>query len=769
LMKKTLRIARIELSTLFYSPIAWFLLIVLMVQVALGYTTMMEWMEQSKQMNPGASMGALTAQVYPGGFGSGIFSAILGKLYLYIPLITMGLMSRELSSGTIKLLYSSPIKVREIIYGKFVAMMAYNALLIGVLLLFVIAGVIMIPHLDYGLIFSGLLGIYLLLCAYSAIGLFMSSLTSYQVVAAISTFVIFALLSYVGDVWQDIDVVRDLTWSLAISGRAEKMIGGLITTRDVLYFLVIIYIFLGFSIIKLRSTRESKPVMVRIGQYVFIVVSALVVGYLSGLPGWVGYWDTTATQSNTLSQRTQQIIKELGDDPLEITVYDNFLDRNFYHAEPSQRRAFLDVWEPYVRFKPNIHFKYVYYYDSVLSEPSFYKYMKGKTNEEIVAMRTKAMKMAKDWLMKPAEVRKLIDLRPEENRLVMQLKYKDRSTFLRVFNDMEFWPGETEVDAAFKRMTMKLPKIDFLTGGFERSITKTGDRDYKTITNTLPFRYALINQGFDVDTVDVENREIPTDIAALVIGDPKMNFDTLAMARIQRYIATGGNLLITGEPGKQSVLNPLLKELGVQMMEGTLVERSRDYAPNLALPYLTSTAAGFSKRLNNLYLDSVRVSMPGAAALRYDSNGIFTIRPLLMTNPKVSWNKMGTFVTDSAEVRFDAAAGDERRSFPTALALTRKAGDHEQRIAVMGDADIMSNAELGRNNVRTANFPFNTALFGWFANGEFPVETTRPRPKDDHIHLNTAGVTALKLLFLWIFPGLLLIGGAVFLIRRKRK
>src|SRR5258708_7613116 len=574
-MKKTLRIARIELSTLFFSPIAWFLLIVLMVQVALNYTTSMEWMEQSKQLY--GSSGALTGQIFagpPGGYG--VLSGILSKLYLYIPLITMGLMSREISSGTIKLLYSSPIKVREIIYGKFVAMMVYNLLLIGVLLLFVIAGIITVPHFDYGLVLSGLLGIYLLLCAYSAIGLFMSCLTAYQVVAAISTFVIFAFLSYIGTMWQEIDFVRDLTYSLAMTGRAEKMIAGLITTKDLAYFGVIIYLFLGLSILKLRSGRESRPILVRIGQYTFIVVSAILAGYLTSRQGFIGYCDATATKSNTLTGNTQEIIKGMGEDPIEVTTYVNSLDRTYGYDQPSQRNSDMDRWESYIRFKSNIKFKYVYYYDSVMTEPNFYKWMKGKTNKQIVEMRTKAYKTDMSKLMTPEEIRKIIDLRPEENRLVMQLKYKDRSTFLRVFNDMEFWPGETEVDAAFKRMTVKLPKIAFLDGGFERSIYKAGDREYKTLTNQKSFRYALINQGFDVDTVNAEDRDIPTDIAALVIGDPKTNFSLQALATIQQYMDGCGNLLIPGEPGKQSILHPWLKGLGVQLMDGAIVQRSRD-------------------------------------------------------------------------------------------------------------------------------------------------------------------------------------------------
>src|SRR6201999_1520233 len=131
------------------------------------------------------------------------------------------------------------IKVKEIVFGKFLAMMAYSLVLTAILLLLGIAAWCFIPHMDTGLFFSGLLGIFLLLSAYAAIGLFMSCLSTYQVVAALSTFVAFAALAYVNQLWQKIDFVRDLTYFLSISGRTGKMIGGLITTKDVFYFLLI--------------------------------------------------------------------------------------------------------------------------------------------------------------------------------------------------------------------------------------------------------------------------------------------------------------------------------------------------------------------------------------------------------------------------------------------------------------------------------------------------------------------------------------------------
>src|SRR5690606_28313783 len=115
------------------------------------------------------------------------------KLYLYIPLLTMGLISRETSSGTIKLLYSSPIKVREIVFGKYLAMIVYSLVLVTIVTIFVISGIAQIESPDTGMLMTALLGFFLLLCAYAAIGLFMSSLTTYQVVAAICTFVMIGI------------------------------------------------------------------------------------------------------------------------------------------------------------------------------------------------------------------------------------------------------------------------------------------------------------------------------------------------------------------------------------------------------------------------------------------------------------------------------------------------------------------------------------------------------------------------------------------------
>jgi len=800
-MKTILEIAKTELALLFYSPIAWFLLVAFLFQCGLAYTGAIESYLTSQEMG-GQSfrwLVFLTSKVFAPPYG--IWPSLVSKLYLYLPLLTMGLMSREINSGTIKLLYSSPIKVREIVFGKFLAMMVYNGILVAILSLIVVFGLFNLHAADAGLLCAGLLGIYLLLCTYAAIGLFMSCLTSYQVVAALSTLVLLAVLSYIGTLWQDLDFVRDLTYFLSISGRADHMLMGLITTKDLLYFGVIIFIFLSFSIYKLRSDSESIPLWVRISRYTLILIFALALGYITSRPGVIGYLDTTATKTMTLAASGQKIMRETGDEVLQVTSYINLLDNRFYYGRPDQRNSDMARWEPYLRFKPDIKFNYVYYYDSTYDK-NLYKYNQGMTLKALAEKYCKSMKLDLGDFKTPEQIHQLIDLRPEQNRYVMQLKYKGRTTFLRLFDDQIVFPTPTETGAAIKRLLQaKMPKIAFLRGDMERSIDKAGDRQYKLLTNEITFRYSLINQGFDVAVLSLKDQDIPKDISALVIADPKVTLDTLTIARIRGFIDGGGNLLIAGEPGKQTILNPLLQSLHVQMMDGMLVQKSQDFSPDLILPYMTAAAGNMSRTLRQNREDSVFASMRGAVGLSYDKDGPFTVTPLLMTAPGLSWNKKVRPDADAIEsaeendmtpVRYAAVStgtgrrreqqnpawqglafspenGDQQGPLPAMVSLTRMVNGRQQRIVISGDADFLSNAELGRNNPRTCNFALSTGIFSWLSYGEFPIDSFRPKGADNKIELTGKGLGWIKIFLLGVLPGLVLIGGTILLIRRKRK
>lgn len=807
-MKVILKIAKTELRTLFYSPIAWFLMIVFLIQCGFVYLSQLDMVVRNIEMSGSKKEFFTSVTEWVFLVDGGLFGTIMQNLYLYMPLLTMSLISRELSSGTIKLLYSSPLKVYEIVFGKYFAMMVYSLVLVAIVSIFLIAGDSHIQHPETGMLMSAMFGFYLLLLAYSAIGLFMSCLTSYQVVAAISTFVMIGILSYIGRLWQDIDFVRELTYYLSINGRTQKMLAGLITTKDVLYFFIIVFIFLGFSIFKIKSGMESKPASVKAMRYLAIVASALFIGYISSIPGFVGYWDTTQNKSRTLTPRVQNIVKDLGDEPLEVTAYANLLDNFFYLGGATSYNDNQARWESYLRFKHNIDLKIVRYYDSVPG-PMMKRYP-GKSLKEVADQFAKSYDMDMKDLLTPNEIRKQIDLLGESNRYVMQLKWKGRTTFLRVFNDNIVWPTETEVAAALLRLQQaSLPKIAFITGNLEREIDKTGDREYKTLTNTPTFRYSLVNQGFDVMSISLETQDIPKNISSVVLADPKIELSPAALARLKEYINNGGNLMIAGEPGKQSVLNPLLKEIGVQLNEGTVIQSSKNDAPNFVSAFVQKEAAPYYKLLEPVIQDSLKLTMPGATSLSFTNNGPFTVTPLVKTNPAKTWNRTrpfdletminarvsfgekeedpenngGGFImyagggseapekpkrSDSlGTMIFEPAAGDVKGPFTMVAGLTRKVNGKEQRIVVAGDADFLSNQEISR--MENANFVFTTTLFRWMSGGDFPIDTSRPEPKDKKVNTTIDKVKFLRILYLWIFPAIVLAAGAVLLIRRKRK
>ena len=258
-----------------------------------------------------------------------------------------------------------------------------------------------------------------------------------------------------------------------------------------------------------------------------------------------------------------------------------------------------------------------------------------------------------------------------------------------------------------------------------------------------------------------------------MIADPKRAFSVKAEEKVRKYISEGGNIVFMSEPGKQDVLNPLVKHLGVEMLEGNLVEPTFHEMPQMVNPYFTMVSTeladevvlkGIKRKLMKVYeKDTTKMSMPGVAALSFTDSSGFVKKPLLLTRESSTWLKKGRLVTDSAAVVYSQQDGDIKGAFPTVLQLTRQVGAKQQRAVVYGDADFVSNDML-RNGVM-----INRAVFSWMSGNEYPVYTPRTDPKDNLILISSRTVSVLKVIYVWVLPLLLLIYGTVILVRRKRK
>jgi ABC-2 type transport system permease protein len=161
-------------------------------------------------------------------------------LLFVLPALTMRTYAEERRSGTIELLLTSPLTDMEIVLGKFLGALA----LYGVMLL--------VTVVDIGVLFffgnpevkpllTSYLGLFLLGGSFLAIGLFISTLTSNQIVAYIVTFSVFLLLwiiSWIGSFSSG--VIADLTSYLSVIEHFDDFAKGVIDTTHIIYYLSLI-------------------------------------------------------------------------------------------------------------------------------------------------------------------------------------------------------------------------------------------------------------------------------------------------------------------------------------------------------------------------------------------------------------------------------------------------------------------------------------------------------------------------------------------------
>lgn len=762
-MKMIYRIARTEMQTLFYSPVAWLIIVIFTFQVGMYFSDIFGGMVRNQEL--GYTLRSVTLNVFSGRFG--LFTAVQQYLYFYIPLLTMGLMSRELGSGSIKLLYSSPVTNVQIILGKFLSMMFYGLILMFILLIFGIYGAFTIKMVDFPVVLSGILGLYLLTCAYAAIGLFMSSLTSYQVVAAMGTLAVLAVLNFVGDMWQEIEFVRDITYWLAINGRAAEFINGLICSEDLLYFLIVIVLFLTLAVLRLKSIRQKSSAVISFGKYVGVICLAMFLGYLSSRPKLMGFYDTTRTKVRTLTPNSQEIVSKM-EGGLTITTYTNLLDEYYSVALPRYVNQDLERFKQYTRFKPEIKMKYVYYYDKA-DNPQLDRRFPELNDRERMIKIANSWDLDTNMFLTPEQVRQKINLEPENNRFVRHLKRETgEETFLRIFDDMYRHPFESEITAAFKRLVMQLPVVGFIKGHGERDCVREGDRDYNRFAQDKPFRYSLINQGFDFEEITL-NREVPDHLAILVLADVRTPLSPEEMQRLNRYIEKGGNLLIAGEPRRQEVMNPIIQSLGVQFMPGRLVRPSENFQSDFIIARPTAEAGELSYEFKDMINRERVLTMPGCMGLEYAEDKGFRVTPLFVSDTVGGWNEVETtdFVDDT--VRLNPAVGEVERKHVTALALSREVGNKQQKIVILGDADCISNGEISisRKNVRAANYSLISGSFFWMSDEEVPIDVRRPTAPDNAVNIGDTGMYISKIGFMGCLPVILAVMAIFIWVRRR--
>ncbi|WP_447979850.1 DUF4350 domain-containing protein [Candidatus Nitrospira bockiana] len=308
-------------------------------------------------------------------------------------------------------------------------------------------------------------------------------------------------------------------------------------------------------------------------------------------------------------------------------------------------------------------------------------------------------------------------------------------------------PSEAELTGAVVRVSRESKKkVRFLEGHGEHAIGDTERMGFSLVKD------ALAKQGYDTATLSLlQESEVPAGTAVLVVAGPRRPVTQEEQQRLQRYVASGGRVLIMLDPDVEADLGWLLGQWGVEAGKGVLVDLQDRLAQGdlTALLVRTFTHHDITQDLTSAVL------FPTARHLVFheDQGKDWEHVPLARTSPR-SWAE-----TDlkGRVVSFNAQE-DVQGPLPLAFALTPKtrpeAGKPSPAVVVIGNSSFAANAYV--------NFPGNTDfllhVIGWLAEERDLISITAkepafrpfiPNPMQERVLLYVQVLLLPSLTFLW--------------------
>lgn len=241
-MNKIWIITKKELSSFFDSLMAYIMIIAF-----LGFSGFFTWLY-------GADIFLVNQASLQSFFGIAYWT-----LFFFIPALTMRTIAEENKSGTIELLLTKPLNDWQLVVGKF----------LGILLLITITLALTLPYyftvwnigpIDHGAVWTGYLGLILMSATYISIGIFASSITGNQIVAFLLAIFIGMFFHIIFDVLAGnfTGMFGQLFDTLSLSTHFESISRGVIDSKDIIYFLSIIFmgLFASEAVLAKRNLND---------------------------------------------------------------------------------------------------------------------------------------------------------------------------------------------------------------------------------------------------------------------------------------------------------------------------------------------------------------------------------------------------------------------------------------------------------------------------------------------------------------------------------
>lgn len=267
--------------------------------------------------------------------GTNDIAAVFENMYLVVlltlPLLTMRLLSEEKRTRTDQALFTAPVSLTEIVWGKFMA--AFTVFFLGIsafIIYFFVLGAFSEP--DVSMFLGNFLGMLLLGAALLSLGVFVSALTESQMLAAVGTFACMLLILFLDSVSgilpDSLSAVSDILAEISLEARFSDFAAGLLDLTNMIYFVSIVVIFNFLSERVLDRNRWTASRRIKNAAFSMVItvtfLAAVVLGnvVLALIMKRVPAVDLTDSGRYQLSEMSVEAVGEMDGEVSIIVCYD---------------------------------------------------------------------------------------------------------------------------------------------------------------------------------------------------------------------------------------------------------------------------------------------------------------------------------------------------------------------------------------------------------------------------------------------------------------
>ena len=496
---------------------------------------------------------------------SNTLSSVTFIFLITVPVLTMRVLAEEKKNKTDQLILTAPVSVGKIVAAKFLAMGAIFSIAVAVIAVtpLILSAFGTVPFREN---YVALLGFWLYGLTCIAIGMFVSSLTESQVIAAVLTFV----LLFVGYMMESICSLISTSGNLLtrvlgcydLTGRLDNFFSGMFDIAGIIYYISLILLFLFLTVQSIQKRRYSiskKKIGLGVfnaGMVAFGVALAVVLNLVAGaLPTTLTQLDATSKKLYSLTDETKEMLQGLKED---ITIY-------VLSAEASMDETVAKTLERYADSSSHITVEY--------KDPSKYPNFYTQYTDDTSITRNS-----------------LIVVSGKRNKVVNYNNMYE-GTYDSSYNwSTTGYDGEGQITSAIQYVTSEdMPVIYELEGHNEVAVSGG-------------FSEVIEKANITVEKMNLlQYDEIPEDAAAIIINGPGSDFSEDDAGKVRSYLKNGGKAFITTTYTDADMTNfySILSEYGVTVAEGIVMEGDSEHyyqqpyylLPDIQYSTLTSGAS----------------------------------------------------------------------------------------------------------------------------------------------------------------------------------